>query len=87
LKGGFNRAELLDALAAAMRRRVITEHSFPNQHLLSRHEFRSRFEVHRAGERLTLWRINPNGSKRLTLVHALLQHDKVRASVMDALLF
>jgi E1-E2 ATPase len=86
LKGGFNRAELLDALAAAMRRRVITEHSFPNQHLLSRHEFRSRFEVHRAGERLTLWRINPSGSKRLTLVHALLQHDKVRASVMDSLL-
>jgi hypothetical protein len=86
LKGGFDRAELLDALAAGMRRRVVTEHSFPNQHLLSRHEFRNRFEVHRAGEKLTLWRINPTGSKRLTLVHVLLQHDKVRASVMDALL-
>jgi len=86
LKGGFDRAELLDALAAGMRRRVVTEHSFPNQHLLSRHEFRRRFEVHRAGEKLTLWRINPTGSKRLTLVHVLLQHDKVRASVMDALL-
>jgi hypothetical protein len=86
LKGGFDRAELLDALAAGMRRRVVTEHSFPNQHLLSRHEFRNRFEVHRAGEKLTLWRINPSGSKRLALVHALLQNDKVRASVMDALL-
>lgn len=86
LKGGFDRAELLDALAAAMRRRVVTEHSFPNQHLLSRHEFRNRFEVHRAGEKLTLWRINPSGSKQLTLVHVLLKHDKVRASVMDALL-
>jgi hypothetical protein len=86
LKGGFDPAELLDALATAMRRRVITEHSFPNQHLLSRHEFRNRFEVHRAGEKLTLWRINPSGSKRLALVHALLQNDKVRASVMDALL-
>ncbi|MBV9875151.1 MAG: hypothetical protein JO025_10525 [Verrucomicrobia bacterium] len=86
LKGGFDRAELLDALAAAMRRRVITEHSFPNQHLLSRHEFRNRFEVHRAGEKLTLWRINPSGSARLTLVHALLQYDKVRASVIDSLL-
>jgi hypothetical protein len=86
LKSGFDRAELLDALAAAMRQRVITEHPFPNQHLLSRPEFRSRFEVHRAGKKLTLWRISPSGPKRLALFHALLQHDKVRASVMEALL-
>lgn len=86
LKGGFDRAELLDALAAAMRQRAITKHPFPNQHLLSQREFRNRFEVHRAGEKLTLWRISPSGSKRLTLSHALLQYDKVRASVMDALL-
>jgi hypothetical protein len=86
LKGGFDRAELLDALAAAMRRRVTTKHPFPNQHLLSQREFHDRFEVHRAGEKLTLWRINPSGSRRLMLFHALLRHDKVRASVMDALL-
>jgi hypothetical protein len=47
-------------------------HSFPNQHLLSRRDFRDEFEVHRAGPKLTLWRISRDRPNTLRLFHALL---------------
>jgi hypothetical protein len=76
----------LDALAAAMRLTEPTSHSFPNQHLLSRPEFRDEFEVHRAGPKLTLWRISREHSNTLSLVHTLLGNDKIKAAVVDAAL-
>jgi hypothetical protein len=86
LKGGFQRSELLDALAAAMRLTEPASHSFPNQHLLSRPEFRDEFEVHRAGPKLTLWRISRERSNTLSLFHTLLGNDKIKAAVVDAAL-
>jgi hypothetical protein len=84
LKGGFQRSELLDALAAAMRLAEPARHSFPNQHLLSRAEFRDEFEVHRAGPKLTLWRISRDRPNTFRLFHTLLGNDKVKAAVLDS---
>jgi E1-E2 ATPase len=86
LKGGFQRSELLEALAAAMRLTEPASHSFPNQHLLSRPEFRDEFEVHRAGPKLTLWHISRDRPNTLSLVHALLSNDKVKTAVIDSVL-
>jgi E1-E2 ATPase len=86
LQGGLQRSELLDALAAAMRLVEPGSHSFPNQHLLSRPEFRDEFEVHRAGSKLTLWRISRNRPNTLRLFHALLGNDKIKSAVIDAAL-
>jgi hypothetical protein len=86
LKGGFQRSELLEVLAAAMRLAEPASHSFPNQHLLSRREFRDEFEVHRAGSKLTLWQISRERPNTLRLFHALLANDKVKAAIMDAAL-
>jgi hypothetical protein len=86
LKGGFQRSELLDALAAAMRLTEPASHSFPNQHLLSRPEFRDEFEVHRARPKLTLWRISREHSNTLSLFHTLLGNDKIKTAVIDAAL-
>ena len=86
LKGGFQRSELLEALAAAMRLTEPASHSFPNQHLLSRPEFRDEFEVHRAGPKLTLWQISRNRPNTFRLFHALLGNDKVKNAVIDAIL-
>jgi hypothetical protein len=86
LRRGFDPSELLEALASAMRMVTPASQSFPNQHLLSRAEFRYQFEVHRAGEKLTLWRISASNPSRLTLFHALLQRDQVRAAVIEAIL-
>jgi hypothetical protein len=86
LKGGFQRSELLEALAAAMRLVEPASHAFPNQHLLSRPEFRDEFEVHRAGPKLTLWRISRERPNNLRLFHALLGNDKVRTAVTNAVL-
>ena len=86
LKGGFERSELLEALAAAMRLSEPAAQSFPNQHLLSRPEFREEFEVHRAGQKLTLWEISRDGPNNLRLFHELLGSNKVRAAVIDAIL-
>ena len=61
-------------------------HSFPNQHLLSRPEFRDEFEVHRAGPKLTLWQISRERPNHFRLFHALLGNDKVRSAVIDAVL-
>ena len=85
LKNGFDRGELLTALAAAMRLKEPARHSFPNQHLLYRSEFRDQFEVHRAGEKLTLWRISRDGPNHLELFHELLGRDRVKTAVIDAL--
>jgi hypothetical protein len=82
----IQRSELLDALAAAMRLAEPVSHSFPNQHLLSRREFRDEFEVHRAGPKLTLWRISRDRPNTLRLFHALLGNDKVKSAVIDAIL-
>ena len=86
LKGGFQRSELLEALAAAMRLAEPAGHSFPNQHLLSRPEFRDEFEVHRAGPKLTLWRISRDRPNTLRLFHALLANDKIKTAVIDSAL-
>ena len=86
LKGGFQRSELLDALAAAMRLAEPASHAFPNQHLLSRPEFRDEFEVHRAGPKLTLWRISRDRPNSFSLFHTLLGNDKVKTAVLDAAL-
>jgi len=85
LKDGFDRSELLAALAAAMRLKEPASHSFLNQHLLSHPEFRDQFEVHRAGEKLTLWQISRDGPNHLQLFHALLERERVKTAVIDAL--
>jgi len=86
LKGGFQRSELLEALAVAMRLAEPAGHSFPNQHLLSRPEFRDEFEVHRAGPKLTLWQISQDRPNTLRLFHALLANDKIKTAVIDEVL-
>jgi hypothetical protein len=86
LKGGFQRSELLEALAVAMRLAKPAGHSFPNQHLLSRPEFRDEFEVHRAGPKLTLWQISRDRPNTLRLFHALLANDTIKTAVIDAVL-
>jgi hypothetical protein len=82
---GFERSELLEAVAAAMRQETPKRWPFPNEHLLSSPAFRNRFEVNRVGHRLTLWRILREQG-RLVLSHPLLRHDKIRAAVLYSVL-
>jgi hypothetical protein len=77
------KAEVLDALAAAMRRRVVERLPLAHEHLLLDESPSGPIEIWRVGQELSFWRIDQRGPGHYRLRHPLLDSDIVRQQVLQ----
>ena len=77
------KADVLDALAAALRRRTVERLPLANDHLLLDDMHPDAFEIRRVGGELTFWRIEMRNPGHYRLWHPLLRSDFVRDQVLQ----
>ena len=79
----ITKAEVLDALAAAMRSRLVTRLPLANDRLLIDEIHPEAIEIWRVGDELTFWRIEMRNPGHYRLWHPLLGSDIVRQQVLE----
>lgn len=78
-------AEVLPALASAMRGRNPASLPLPHEEIILKEKAFSAFEIHRLGSGLTLWRVDTPSTWVYRLTHPLLGSDFVRKEVLNEL--